>query len=235
MYNPNVIHAMLCLAVALFSTASVALDVKLDPDRDFIHVQHQGRMIRIERIQDQEHRAEDAWTKTSRKCPPFCAQPMSVAPGVTTVGELEVFDFMEDKVNASAGVIIDARLASFHDAGTIPGSVNIEFKVLQDGKEGPELNRAMAIIGAKRRDDGFFDSTLDSALKGLGLETNKHGQWDFTQVKDVLLWCNGPWCGQSPAAIRGLLELGFPAEKIYYYRGGMQMWQIMGLPVVKPE
>jgi len=48
-----------------------------------------------------------------------------------------------------------------------------------------------------------------------------------------MLWCNGPWCGQSPHAIRGLLDLGYPAEKLYYYRGGMQAWQSLGLTVVK--
>jgi rhodanese-related sulfurtransferase len=50
-----------------------------------------------------------------------------------------------------------------------------------------------------------------------------------------LLWCNGPWCGQSPRAIRALISLGYPAEKLYYYRGGMQMWQSLGLTTVLPS
>ncbi|MGD8572392.1 MAG: rhodanese-like domain-containing protein, partial [Gammaproteobacteria bacterium] len=45
----------------------------------------------------------------------------------------------------------------------------------------------------------------------------------------------GMWCGQSPRAIKGLLKLGYPAEKISYYRGGMQSWQMLGLTVVIPE
>ncbi|MGD8570515.1 MAG: rhodanese-like domain-containing protein, partial [Gammaproteobacteria bacterium] len=39
---------------------------------------------------------------------------------------------------------------------------------------------------------------------------------------------------QSPTAIKNLLALGYPAEKIYYYRGGMQAWQSLGMTVYKP-
>ncbi|MDF1873231.1 MAG: rhodanese-like domain-containing protein, partial [Vannielia sp.] len=46
---------------------------------------------------------------------------------------------------------------------------------------------------------------------------------------------NGPWCGQSPTAARRMIEAGYPADKIYYYRGGMQMWQMLGLTVVAGE
>ena len=63
----------------------------------------------------------------------------------------------------------------------------------------------------------------------------KTEKWDFSNARQVVFWCNGPWCGQSPRAIKGLLELGFPAEKIAYYRGGMQMWKVLGLTIVVPE
>jgi rhodanese-related sulfurtransferase len=39
------------------------------------------------------------------------------------------------------------------------------------------------------------------------------------------------WCGQSPTAIRAMIAAGYPAEKIQYYRGGMQDWRILGLSV----
>jgi hypothetical protein len=29
-----------------------------------------------------------------------------------------------------------------------------------------------------------------------------------------------------------MIEAGYPAEKIFYYRGGMQMWRMLGLTVV---
>jgi hypothetical protein len=30
-----------------------------------------------------------------------------------------------------------------------------------------------------------------------------------------------------------LLEHGYPADKIFYYRGGFQMWKILGFTTVK--
>jgi hypothetical protein len=29
-----------------------------------------------------------------------------------------------------------------------------------------------------------------------------------------------------------MIEAGFPAEKIFYYRGGMQNWNMLGLTVI---
>jgi len=50
----------------------------------------------------------------------------------------------------------------------------------------------------------------------------------------VVLFCNGPWCGQSPTAIRRMIAAGFPADHISYYRGGMQVWRMLGLTVIEP-
>jgi len=71
-------------------------------------------------------------------------------------------------------------------------------------------------------------------LGELGCEPDFDG-WDCSAAKKVALFCNGPWCGQSPTAIRALLSAGFPADKVYYYRGGMQVWRMLGLTVIKPE
>ena len=59
--------------------------------------------------------------------------------------------------------------------------------------------------------------------------------WDFSQAKTLVMFCNGIWCPQSPAAIRRLLAMGYPAAKIKYYRGGMQNWFALGLTVVYPD
>lgn len=53
--------------------------------------------------------------------------------------------------------------------------------------------------------------------------------WDCTNARRVALFCNGPWCGQSPAAIRAMAAAGFPAGRIHYYRGGLQHWHLAGL------
>jgi hypothetical protein len=40
------------------------------------------------------------------------------------------------------------------------------------------------------------------------------------------------WCGQSPTSINALLKFGYPADKIKYYRDGIQGWAILGLTLV---
>lgn len=41
---------------------------------------------------------------------------------------------------------------------------------------------------------------------------------------------NGPQCPQSPAAIRKLLDAGYPASALAYYRGGMHDWVTLAMP-----
>lgn len=60
-------------------------------------------------------------------------------------------------------------------------------------------------------------------------------KWDCTGAKKVFAFCNGPVCPQSPSAIKAMTRDGFPAEKIYYYRGGMLDWAALGFPIVKGE
>ena len=59
--------------------------------------------------------------------------------------------------------------------------------------------------------------------------TKKGSGWDCASAKNVIAFCNGPACPQSPTAIRAMVHEGFPAERIYYYRGGMQDWLVLGL------
>ncbi len=75
-----------------------------------------------------------------------------------------------------------------------------------------------------------FDEIADR-LDELGCEIDFDG-WDCKGAREVALFCNGMWCGQSPTAIRAMIKAGYPAEKIRYYRGGMQDWHILGLTVV---
>jgi len=227
-------YILLLLSTLLLSNTSFALDVKLTKTKDYVEVIDQGNLVRVERIQDQDHVLEGGFSKTSRKCPPFCIQPMNVAPGVTTVGQLEVFNFMEQDLLDETGVLIDARTPSWHARGTIPGSINIPFTKFSLDADDPELLDIMRSLGAKRRGDV---SGFERTIEGMGFMGGdlKNDIWDFNAAKKLMLWCNGPWCGQSPHAIRALLKLGYPAEKIFYYRGGMQVWQSLGLTVLVPK
>jgi rhodanese-related sulfurtransferase len=62
----------------------------------------------------------------------------------------------------------------------------------------------------------------------------QEGLWNFENAKTLVLYCNGPWCGQSPTNVKQLLALGYPAHKLKWYRGGMQVWKILGLTTVPP-
>jgi rhodanese-related sulfurtransferase len=204
------------LLLALFAGGAAALEVNITPDLDRLEVRHGDRMVTVVRNQDTQAMIDPAYARTSRPCPPFCAQPMNVAEGVETIGEIELLAFMKTRLSDGTGVLIDARTPRWYQAGTIPGSVNIPYT---------QLNPAQ----------GADDITLEDALLPLGVTLRDDENWDFSQARRLVLWCNGPWCGQSPVAIRGLLSIGYPADRLLYYRGGMQLWQIFGLPLVKPD
>jgi len=227
------ISSLLGLALLSFSSISFALDVNITEKIPYIAVQHKGETVRIQRIQDQNHHLTGGFAKTSRKCPPFCIQPMIVAPGVETFGELEVLNFIETKVKTKQGLLIDARTSSFFKRGTIPLSINIPFTTFSLERNDKKLIAVMKTLGVERRKEKLEGYWTD--LKAVtGIEEKPNPYWDFSNAKDLTLWCNGMWCGQSPRAIEGLLKLGYPAEKIHYYRAGMQGWRILGLSVTVP-
>jgi len=69
-------------------------------------------------------------------------------------------------------------------------------------------------------------------LDKLGCEVDFDG-FLCEEAPEIALFCNGPWCGQSPTAIRRIISAGYPAEKISYYRGGMQVWRMLGFNVTE--
>lgn len=224
--------------VTLLSTAPVAaLEVNLTEFRPFQEFSVDGQQYRIERIQDTSHMLTGGFTKTSRPCPPFCIHPMQAAPGVGTVGEIEVLEFLRTKVATNKGLLVDARTPSWHKKGTIPGSVNIPFTVFADpDPENEKLWGTLQSLGVvRKKPDTSFKDSLKSVLSFFGQSNIEESKvFDFSNAKTLLLFCNGPWCDQSPRAIKGLRKIGYPADKLHYYRGGMQNWLIMGLNTVKP-
>ena len=230
--------ALLASAGFLLNTNAVALDVKLTDYLAYLEVDHNGEQVRIQRVQDTSNVLQDGFAKTSRKCPPFCIQPMKVAAGVSTVGEAEIFRFMERELADGNGMIVDARTSSWYQKGTIPGSVNIPFTEFVGDEDAAETVSALEKLGGVQRGDvSWVTRSFEKLMATLGLfgSDQKTDKWDFSDAKQVVFWCNGPWCGQSPRAINGLLSRGYPPEKVYYYRGGMQMWKVLGLTVVMPE
>ncbi len=78
-----------------------------------------------------------------------------------------------------------------------------------------------------------YPDEFAEALETFGV-VEKNGKYDFTNAKTLLMFCNGIWCGQSPEAMKELIAIGYPQEKMKWYRGGMQSWLSVGLSTIKP-
>lgn len=193
-----------------------ALQVNISADLASVDVMLDGRTVTIMRNQNQSNSVNPEFARTSRKCPPFCIQPAELAPGVKTTAELEVLHFLKQSCDGDASVlVIDSRTSAWVAKGIIPGTVNIPWDTLDIGKSDPAAVQEILEVqfGAKRQDD----------------------VWDFDNVRTLVLFCNGPWCGQSSTTIKALLKIGYPAHKILWYRGGMQDWENLGLTTLKPS
>ncbi len=214
-----------------------ALDVNITKKIAYIDTVHDGKVVRISRNQDQDNVLTGGFAKTSRKCPPYCIHPIKIADGVQTVGELEVLDFISNQVNNGLGMMIDARIESWYLKGTIPSSINIPFTVFSESNSKLVLSAALSKLGVRKKSTKSFITSIWESLQRIIKNNNsvKQSYWDFSEAKQILLWCNGAWCDQSPRAIANLIKLGYPTEKILYYRGGMQSWVMLGLTVILPE
>jgi len=207
----------ICLIVALMLIcilptpllAEEKYDVGLTADIPYVDIEYKGNKIRIKRIQDQHNKLTNNYSKTSRACPPFCISPIQVAQNVKTVGELEVIEFIKTEVSSGNGLLIDARLSKFYDTETLPSAINIPFILFNDSS----ITEIIPLLGVKKITE----------------------KYDYSKAKTLYLFCNGPWCEQSPRAIKALIKFGYPASKIFYYRGGMQLWKLFSLTTVLPK
>ncbi len=189
--------------------------VKITQELAYLDVVHNGQTVRIQRKQSASSTVNPDYAKTSRPCPPFCIQPIKLSENVETVGELEVINYLRE---VSAGnksiLVIDSRTPDWVSKGSIPGSVNIPWTKLKP-------------------DAGADPFTISDILQNQFGVISLEGLWDFTNAKTLVLFCNGMWCGQSPSNIQTLLSYGYPANKLKWYRGGMQDWENLGLTIVK--
>ncbi len=136
--------------------------------------------------------------------------PMYLDIDITTYGELEVLAFIKQMQTDDSLLLIDVCKEEFYHYRTIPGAVNMPFNHF------------------KERTSHVFE--FEQHMKDLGVSVNEEDDsLDFTHAKTITLFCNGPWCSLSVTAIQALLEIGYPAEKINWYRGGMQEWLAAGL------
>jgi len=135
--------------------------------------------------------------------------PMQLDDEIDTYGELEVLAFMKEVQSNENMQLVDARKQEWYDYRTIPGAINLPFHHFKERNA--------------------FEFEFEHDLLQLGVRFSKESQYDFSKAKTIVIFCNGPWCSQSVAMINALIEIGYPEEKIKWYRGGMQDWLSAGM------
>ncbi|MEA3352387.1 MAG: rhodanese-like domain-containing protein [Campylobacterota bacterium] len=139
--------------------------------------------------------------------------PIKFADGVETYGELEVLEFMKKAKNGESMLLVDSRTENWYMHFTIPSAVNAPYTFLKKSQYPDEFDELLEMFGVKISGD----------------------KYDFSQSKTLLLFCNAVWCGQSPISMKELIKIGYPKEKLKWYRAGIQGWTSLGLPTVVPE
>ncbi|WP_309497439.1 rhodanese-like domain-containing protein [Sulfurovum sp.] len=139
--------------------------------------------------------------------------PMKIDEDIDTYGELEVLAFIKHMQTDDSMLLIDGRKQRWFDYRTIPGSINIPFHHLKERDAFEfEFEHALTILGVKIIEDD-----------------DENESFDFSQAKTIAIFCNGPWCSQSVAMITALMKIGYPEDKMKWYRGGMQTWLSAGM------
>lgn len=204
-------------------------------------VKHKKQNMLIKREADSSATIPELYAKTSRPCPPFCIQPMKVADGVETIGELEMLEYLEKTTeDDNETLIVDSRMENWVSKGTIPCSVSIPWTHLV-ARQGANTKGILSILQSQF--DVKYTNNIDSGqevdLVNIVEQAIADGSisklLDFSSAKTLVLFCNGTWCGQTSESIQALIEFGYPVEKLKYFRNGMQGWVGLGLTTVSNE
>ena len=180
--------------------------VKITPEISYIYVYHKGKAVKVHRIQNTKNKLTGEYASTYR--PNQDIQPIKMHKDIQTIGEVELLYFMKNRVNKKKGILVDLRSKKAYKSESIPSAVNIPS---QTKNNKIKVEKILEVLGAKRLADGSLDAG---------------------KAMDVAFYCNGLWCDKSSEFIETFLDLGYPADKMLYYRGGFQMWKILGFTTV---
>ncbi|MGM0519881.1 MAG: rhodanese-like domain-containing protein [Campylobacterota bacterium] len=168
-----------------------------------------GVEFTLKRNQESGNKINELYNNTTVGAP----QPIKIAKGVETLGELEFIDYMKKAQTDNSIVVADSRTPGWHAKLRIPGTINLPYTNFQSK-----------------------ENAIEAMEFELGVVLKEDGTLDFSKAKTLVAYCNGYWCGQTPAMVKNvkysLLNLGYPASKIKYYRGGMQAWTSLGFTTV---
>ncbi len=150
-------------------------------------------------------------------------------PAMTSIERVEQRDdpqMVPHPIDGEASLVqVDATWGSIQPMNVATGVQTIGEKEVID-----HLGHGLPLIDS-RTGDFYRASTIPDAVNIPHTEASERIH-ELDQARPSVLFCNGPQCGQSPHAIRVLLDAGFPPELMLYYRGGLHDWLTLGLPVV---
>ncbi|MGJ8615838.1 MAG: rhodanese-like domain-containing protein [Sulfitobacter sp.] len=196
-----------CAALSCLVGGSVlAQDTAKEAKASFIF---DGERVQIERDNPNVARFAAHFSASGETCGAPCIAPMVVADGVVTLGETDVLQFLMTEVAGNKGLMVDARMPEDRAGGYIPGSVSLPFATLDAKNE--FKNDILRALGA-REFDGIFN---------------------YTDARELLVYDKGPSSDDAGRLVKNLLAEGYPKEKIRYYRGGMQVWSVLGFSIAE--
>ena len=202
----KVLWAAFTVSIMAFSASAESL---IRPGMTEFSVTIGGQTCVIGRNQAEDNQVHPAYASTARGMP----MPISLGNGIETLGEQEFIDWMQKAAADDSIVLVDTRTESWHQNLRIPCTINVPYTLMNDDK----------------------DIAIFTLLDYFGVQENDDGSLNFDTAKTIIGYCNGFWCGQTPAmflkAKYSLINLGYPAEKLKYYRDGMQAWTALGLTV----
>ncbi len=142
-------------------------------------------------------------------------QPFVFDEEIKTIGENEVLEFIYTKTlkEPNKYALIDSRKAIWFEQETIPSALSVPYEDL-------------------KYDEDFVED-LKKAYKNLGVKVLDNDKFDFSNAKTVVFFCNGAWCPISSKSMTYLIKLGYPKEKMMWYRGGMTSWKVLSLTTTK--
>lgn len=167
-----------------------------------------GAVISIDRANREAAQDAAGFITTDTGCGAACIAPLQVAPGVETFADPQVLAFLTDQVARNAGLMVDARTPQDRARGFIPGSVSLPHGTVDP--QGQYWADVVAALGAQPRSQGGFD---------------------WSRARTLLVYDTGPGSNDAGRLVDHLMAVGYPASKIKYYRGGMQVWSVLGFNI----
>lgn len=168
--------------------------IDITPQLSSIRTLHQDTEVLIQRKPESE----------THSCPPFCLQPMRIE-GVTTIGELEVLAFIEQKNKHKLRLLLDVRENQAYREATIPSAINLPLSMFNE--KNPYYSKILKLLGAKKMNE----------------------KWYFKQAHTLLIFGQSFMTSEARELIEHLIELNYPRDKLLYYRAGMEGWRRSGL------